>query len=156
MGFIEGVYNSVNNTETRPSYEPLSLEDSMHESVESDFDFDDQDVNASDSLEFQPRRRRPANIILGKAQDIMIAIKDWSKGPRTPRPWSIKPLFPRIQEAPIKFLDKHFPRQRHWLLVLLYAVWFLCFYVVLQKSAYAPDVPDYGTPVRIDCGQTFW
>jgi len=156
MGFIEGVYNSVTTAQLRSSHEPVSLEDSMCETIESNFDFDDQEAELSDNFEFPLRRTGPSQRILGRAWDIMFAIGKWTKGPRIPRPWSIRPLFPKIQEAPIRFLDTHFPHQRHWLLVLICAIWFLCFYVVLQKSAYAPDVPDYGQPVRIDCGQTFW
>jgi len=83
---------------------------------------------------------------------------DWVKGPKPPRPWKITPIFPSIQEAPIRLLDKYAPLkwQRFVLLAALYFAYILAFVLVLRKSAFASDVPGYGSPARISCGASFW
>ncbi|KAF2090890.1 LCCL domain-containing protein [Saccharata proteae CBS 121410] len=82
----------------------------------------------------------------------------WIKGPQPPRPYRIHPFFPQVQEAPIRLLEKVAPKRRHkvWLLVAFYALWLLCFSLVLRKSAFATDIPGYGSPVRIGCTARFW
>lgn len=86
------------------------------------------------------------------------AVADWVKGPKPPRPWRISPVFPRIQEAPLRLLDAYAPRpwQRFILLLVLYFVYILAFALVLHKSAFAADIPGYGHPVTLSCGATFW
>jgi len=83
---------------------------------------------------------------------------DWVKGPKPPRPWKITPIFPSIQEAPIRLLDRYAPEtwQRFILLVALCFCYILAFVLVLRKSAFASDVPGYGSPARISCGASFW
>src|SRR5437868_14697627 len=53
------------------------------------------------------------------------AIARWVRGPQPPRDLHISPLFPRIQEAPLRLLDWLAPkkRQRVFLLLALYACW---------------------------------
>lgn len=82
----------------------------------------------------------------------------WVKGPQPPRIWKIRPLFPAVQEAPIRLLDRYLPKRRHRVLLLLafYACWAVTFASVLYKSSFASDVPGYGAPRRIDCGDRFW
>jgi hypothetical protein len=82
----------------------------------------------------------------------------WAKGPQPPRPWKIHPFFPHIQTAPLQFLDNYFPKRRHriTLLVFFYFCWLLSFSMVLYRSAFAADIPGYGSPVRIRCTDRFW
>lgn len=82
----------------------------------------------------------------------------WVKGPQPPRPWKIHPWFPRVQTAPIRFLNNYFPKRRHKiaLLVFFYLSWLLSFGLVLHRSAFAADIPGYGSPVRIRCSDRFW
>jgi hypothetical protein len=82
----------------------------------------------------------------------------WVKGPQPPRPWKIHPFFPKIQTAPVQFVDKYFPKRKHkiMLLVAFYFCWLLSFGLVLHRSAFAADVPGYGPPVRIGCTDRFW
>jgi hypothetical protein len=82
----------------------------------------------------------------------------WVKGPQPPRPWKIHPFFPRVQTAPIHFVNKYFPKRKHKiaLLVSFYFFWILSFGLVLHRSAFAADVPGYGAPVRISCTDRFW
>jgi len=82
----------------------------------------------------------------------------WVKGPQPPRPWKIHPFFPKIQTAPIQLLNNYFPerRQKIGLLVFFYFCWILTFGLVLHRSAFAADIPGYGSPVRIRCTDRFW
>ncbi|CAN9266559.1 unnamed protein product [Alternaria alternata] len=82
----------------------------------------------------------------------------WVKGPQPPRPWKIHPFFPKIQTAPIQLLNNYFPerRQKIALLVFFYFCWLLTFGLVLHRSAFAADIPGYGSPVRIRCTDRFW
>ncbi|RYN27322.1 hypothetical protein AA0113_g7614 [Alternaria arborescens] len=82
----------------------------------------------------------------------------WVKGPQPPRPWKIHPFFSKIQTAPIQLLNNYFPerRQKIALLVFFYFCWLLTFGLVLHRSAFAADIPGYGSPVRIRCTDRFW
>ncbi|KAF2094449.1 LCCL domain-containing protein [Rhizodiscina lignyota] len=86
------------------------------------------------------------------------AVARWTKGPNPPRIYKIKPIFPQVQEAPIKLLDRYLPKKRHKFLLLIafYFLWLLCFSLVLHKSAFSSDVPGYGSPVRLSCGASYW
>ncbi|KFZ18039.1 hypothetical protein V501_01397 [Pseudogymnoascus sp. VKM F-4519 (FW-2642)] len=86
------------------------------------------------------------------------AVARWAKGPQPPRRQHIKPLFPKIQEAPIRFLDTYVPKKKARLALLLffYLCWGLTFGLMLRYSTLAADIGSYGQPVSIDCGATFW
>lgn len=82
----------------------------------------------------------------------------WVKGPQPPRPWKIHPFFPWLQMAPIRLLNNYFPKRRHKVLLLgfFYLCWLVSFGLVLHRSAFAADIPGYGSPVRYRCTDTFW
>ncbi|KAJ6198047.1 hypothetical protein J3E72DRAFT_40182 [Bipolaris maydis] len=82
----------------------------------------------------------------------------WAKGPQPPRPWKIRPFFPHVQAAPIRLLNNYFPKrkQKIALLVFFYFCWILTFGLVLHRSAFAADIPGYGSPVRVRCTDRFW
>ncbi|KFX92284.1 hypothetical protein O988_07347 [Pseudogymnoascus sp. VKM F-3808] len=82
----------------------------------------------------------------------------WLKGPEPPRRHHIKPWFPKVQEAPIRFLDTYVPKYRARLALLLffYLCWGLTFGLILRYSNSVADIGSYGQPVSIDCGATFW
>jgi hypothetical protein len=82
----------------------------------------------------------------------------WVKGPQPPRQWKIHPFFPRVQMAPVHFLNNYFPKRKHKvsLLVFFYFCWFLSFSLVLHRSAFAADIPGHGSPVRIRCNDRLW
>ena len=86
------------------------------------------------------------------------AVVAWSKGPEPPQIQRITPFFPSIQEAPVKFIDKHLPKRRHkaTLLAFFYFCWLLTFILVLNHSAKAGNIEGYGKPQSIWCGATFW
>ncbi|KAH3958074.1 hypothetical protein HBI24_217030 [Parastagonospora nodorum] len=93
-----------------------------------------------------------------RLQQTWHSIVTWVKGPQPPRPWKIHPYFPKIQTAPIEFINKFFPKRKHkiMLLVAFYFCWILSFVLVLHRSAFAADVPGYGAPVRIGCTDRLW
>ncbi|KAF1363589.1 LCCL domain-containing protein, partial [Lizonia empirigonia] len=116
-------------------------------------------AEASDEEEYPPQepyyatKHVPPRLQLAWRQ-----VKTWVKGPQPPRPWKIHPLSPKIQTAPLRFIDTFFPKKKHKvaLLVVFYAAWISGFALVLHKSAFSADVPGYGSPVRIGCTQRFW
>lgn len=87
-----------------------------------------------------------------------IKVWKWTKGPNPPRIYKIRTIFPQVQEAPIKLLDRYLPKKRHkfCLLLAFYFMWLFCFSLVLYKSSFSSDVPGYGSPVRIGCGARYW
>lgn len=86
------------------------------------------------------------------------AIAAWSKGPDPPQIQRIRPFFPSIQEAPIRLLDRFFPKKKHkvTLLVFFYFCWLLTFSLVLHHSASAGAIEGYGQPSPIWCGAAYW
>ncbi|KAF1969368.1 hypothetical protein BU23DRAFT_557682 [Bimuria novae-zelandiae CBS 107.79] len=84
--------------------------------------------------------------------------KSWVEGPQPPRPWSIRPLFPTVQRAPLQLLDRYFPKRKHkvTLLIVFYVAWFLSFSLVLHRSAFTADIPGHGSPVNIRCTDRLW
>lgn len=86
------------------------------------------------------------------------ATAEWIKGPIPPRELRIKPLYPQIQEAPIRWMDKYLPKQRHriFLLISFYAVWFLIWSLMLKHNSGSAYIEGYGKPSNIWCGASFW
>ncbi len=86
------------------------------------------------------------------------ATAGWIKGPKPPRELRIKPLFPQIQEAPLRFMDRYMPKQRHriCLLVASYAVWLLIWSLMLKHNSTSAYIEGYGKPSNIWCGASFW
>lgn len=82
----------------------------------------------------------------------------WLKGPQPPKELLFKPLFPRIQEAPVRLLDRFFPKRRHkiTLLLALYFSWFLSWSLVLRHSVSAGHIEGYGSPNPISCSASYW
>ena len=86
------------------------------------------------------------------------AVLRWAKGPDIPQIHTIKPLFPFIQEAPIRLLDKHVPKRRHRILLLVayYFLWVLTFALVMHGGDNATEIEGWGKPGNIGCGNTYW
>lgn len=86
------------------------------------------------------------------------ALVKWAKGPAAPRNHTIKPLFPNIQEAPIRLLDHFVPKRRHRIVLLItfYFCWILTFAMVMQRGTVATEIEGWGTPANIGCGNTYW
>jgi hypothetical protein len=93
-----------------------------------------------------------------RLQRVCKATATWVKGPQPPRPWKIHPIFPKVQIAPVQLLNSYFPKRKHKVILLLffYFCWLLSFGLVLHRSAFAADIPGYGSPVRVRCNDRFW
>ncbi|KAL9093649.1 MAG: hypothetical protein Q9159_000178 [Coniocarpon cinnabarinum] len=85
-------------------------------------------------------------------------IVNWAKGPKPPRIWKIRPIFPKLQAAPLTLLDRYAPKRRHRLALLaaLYFCFLLVFITVLHHSAFSEEVPGYGSPQTLACTDSFW
>jgi hypothetical protein len=86
------------------------------------------------------------------------ALTTWAKGPDPPQIHVIKALFPSIQEAPIRLLDKYVPKRRHKILLLIgyYFLWIFTFALVMRQSTFATEIEGWGAPGNIGCGNTYW
>lgn len=86
------------------------------------------------------------------------AVATWVKGPQPPQELKIEPYFPKIQEAPIRFLDRYVPKQKHraCLLIGFFATWFLVWSLMLSHLTGSGEIKGYGKPSNIWCGATWW
>lgn len=86
------------------------------------------------------------------------ATANWVKGPQPPKDLHITPWLPRIQEAPIRLLDRFAPKKRHrvFLLCLLYACWALAWSLMLWHNSSSGYIKGYGQPQNLWCGASFW
>lgn len=86
------------------------------------------------------------------------AVVNWVQGPDPPRVLKIEPIFPKIQQAPIRLLDRFAPRrkQRLVLLAALYVCWFLTWGLMLRQHATSGFIKGYGRPQNLWCGASFW
>jgi hypothetical protein len=86
------------------------------------------------------------------------ATAKWVKGPQPPIELSLRPIFPTVQEWPIRMMDKYVPKRRHRmaLLGILYVVWFLPWMLVLRHSQKSGNVEGFGKPANIWCGYHLW
>lgn len=101
------------------------------------------------------------------ARRFATAVVRWSRGPADARAFAIKPFFPAVQRAPIALLECVLdelvvrvggPRWL-WRRVLFFAymgLWALTFALVLRRGLAAAEVPGWGTPTDIGCGNTYW
>lgn len=99
------------------------------------------------------QRRIPPRLLRGWQ-----ATKTWVIGPQPPRIYTITPVLPAVQHAPLTLLDRYAPKKAHkfWLLVLLYASWLFAFSIVLWKSSFSAQIAGYGAPVHISCVARYW
>ncbi|KAI5281868.1 hypothetical protein KEM54_003098, partial [Ascosphaera aggregata] len=81
----------------------------------------------------------------------------WLRGPNPPDPLILDPLFPHIQEAPIKFLNWIAPKRRYKLMLLLtvYISWLISWSTVLHYSVSSGEIPGYGKPTPVGCSANY-
>lgn len=86
------------------------------------------------------------------------ATANWVKGPDPPHTLLLKPLFPRLQELPVQYLDRFLPKRKHkiFLLILLYTSWFLPWFLVLLHSRSSGYIEGYGQLQTLSCASNFW
>ncbi|KAH8163307.1 hypothetical protein CIB48_g4939 [Xylaria polymorpha] len=80
------------------------------------------------------------------------------KRPTNPRIWKIDPVFPAVQHAPLRLLDRVLPAKKHrmWLFFAYFAAWILTFSLVLWRGEVASEIEGWGEPSDISCGVTYW
>jgi hypothetical protein len=154
MNPLRAVYNAVNNRPADATYHDEGIEPSRSSTPSGRPLLGDDEANEEQEEWIETSKSRLPRSL----QKVSSAVAKWVNGPQPPRPWKISPIFPSIQEAPLRLLDKYAPErwQRFCLLIALYFFYILAFVLVLHKSAFAADVPGYGSPVRISCGASFW
>ena len=104
------------------------------------------------ALAFLRRRTSPRLILLYENS------ASWVKGPRPSRVHKITPIFPQVQAAPLKLLDRWVPQyyQKSWLLIGYYILWLLLFVIILYRSASRDEVSQLGPPVKLSCISRLW
>lgn len=82
----------------------------------------------------------------------------WVKGPVPPRTLLLKPLLPHLQELPVRYLERFFPKRKHKiaLLLLFYTAWFLPWFLILLHSRSSGYIQGYGRPQTLSCASTYW
>ncbi|ROV98398.1 hypothetical protein VMCG_07145 [Cytospora schulzeri] len=136
-----------------------AISDENRKSVDARTELADDDViRRRDATRGQPfidnlRQRIPQPI-----QSRSNAIVNWLRGPEPPHVWKIRPFLPRLQQLPLRLVDRFLPRQwqRVFALFIFYVCWIATFAAVLHESSIVEDVDGYGPPVLADCGSTFW
>ena len=119
--------------------------------------------DADDSLPQRPSSRRWKLHELRKQipeplRTVGSGIAQWVKGPDPPLVLKINPLFPSIQNAPLRFVDRFLPKRKHKILLLLafYFIWLTTFVGVLHHSIFVGDIEGYGSPRQISCRASYW
>jgi hypothetical protein len=78
-------------------------------------------------------------------------------GPEPLQLQTIRPWFPSIQQAPVRFLEKKLPRRKHRIIVLevVLGLWLVVFLFSLRSQLPIDDGVG-GKVVNLDCVDTFW
>ena len=105
-------------------------------------------------LQEQQHRR----IIPYSVRRVYKAVARWSRGPPNPERYRIRPLLPRVQEYPLYLVERFLPklRWRFWLLFFYFSVWLVTFVLVKRQGTLTTEVPGWGQPQSISCGDTYW
>lgn len=85
----------------------------------------------------------------------------WTEGPTEHVPYRIKPLFPKVQHAPIALLDRFLPLPKYkwWRIGLAFlwlGLWLMSFALVKRHGLVSSEVQGWGKPGDIGCGNTYW
>lgn len=140
-----GDLSTTASSRTNPNFDSTSRYSSQEELQIPRFI---QDTQQRPRFHWLPRKpRKWANAVI-----------DWTAGPEPPRRQHISPIFPGVQEWPIKVLDRWVAKKRARLalLVFYYFIWILTFTLVYKHSISADVIESYGAPDSISCGATYW
>ncbi|KAM3513198.1 hypothetical protein MY11210_003140 [Beauveria gryllotalpidicola] len=86
------------------------------------------------------------------------AVARWTRGPPNAHPYRIRPIFPAVQEFPLRVLDGLLPgrRRRRWLLFFYLAIWVVAFALIKRQETLAGDIAGWGRPKPIGCGAAYF
>lgn len=88
---------------------------------------------------------------------VLLAVAKWSSGPPNPQPYRIRPLFPAVQEYPLRLVDRFLPKAyRTWALFLYFSLWLVTFVLVKRQETIESTVEGWGQSQPISCGDTYW
>ncbi|KAM0435153.1 hypothetical protein ACHAPT_003243 [Fusarium lateritium] len=89
---------------------------------------------------------------------VVKTVAKWSRGPTSPQPHRIKPLFPIVQEYPLWLVERFIPKSKHraWLVFFYLSIWVVTFVLVKRQDTIASEIEGWGTPQTIGCGVTYW
>jgi hypothetical protein len=138
--------------------DPITNQDRLHTNLLPMDDLSDDSSPPTPRFLQDQRSYRSMKWVPVPIRRVSRAVANWAKGPDPPHRYTIKPLFPSIQEFPLRLLDRHLPKLRHKLilLVVFYFCWILAFILVFKKSEFATEIEGYGAPASIGCGNTYW
>ena len=82
----------------------------------------------------------------------------WVHGPEPPQIHKVRPFFPRIQEFPLRLVDRWLPKRRHKILALLiyYLIWATTFSLVYREGKRTTAIEGFGKPFNIGCTSRYW
>ena len=83
---------------------------------------------------------------------------NWSRGPQPPRIWTIDPVLPAVQHAPLWLMDRFLPRKKQRVAVYMgyVSLWVVIFAIVMWRGQTASDLDVWGTPAPITCNTVYW
>lgn len=86
------------------------------------------------------------------------AVSGWARGPTPPGRYRIKPLFPKVQEFPLRLTERYLANRKvRYTVVFFYlAIWIVAFALVKRQGTLATDIADYGQPQDISCGDAYF
>ena len=119
---------------------------------------DEPSIEHDDSRSDEPSRRPRAQSRLaeGPVTRVHRAAFIWLSGPEQPRPFSIKPIFPSFQTAPLSLIRLRQPKHWAYLYLAFCIVWFASFVSIIHISVYGCSVPGYDSVIRSSCTSQFW
>lgn len=81
---------------------------------------------------------------------------NWLKGPKPPRPNSIKPLLEPIQTFHTRLLAR-LPRFiRFCIFICAFLIWIVSFGVVLKNRSLPNNIAGFGAPIKLTCTNKLW
>ena len=133
--------------------DPVNPDTPLRTSQRPSSDFDGLFLGGNPTCQQKLKARIPPRM-----KSAWAATVKWVEGPNPPRIYSITPIFPKVQHAPIELLDRFAPKkaQRFWLLFTLYACWLFAFSLILWKSSFSAEIPGHGSPIRLGCQARYW
>lgn len=92
------------------------------------------------------------------AQRTAKSVVAWARGPPEAQPYRIKPLFPVVQEYPLRLAKRILPKRRYrrWLLFFYLSIWLVAFVLIKRQETASSEIAGWGQPQTIGCGVSYW
>lgn len=144
------------STQTRASDTGQGSEETLHAMNDTDSSDDAGDTPLPEWM--QGSKSFSSRWIPLRIRRLARPVEKWIKGPSPPYQLHIEPLWPNIQQAPLRLLDKYVTKRRNRiaLLFLLYLFWSLTWGLMLRHNSLSGFIEGHGKPSNIWCGASFW